>query len=244
MDRQVRPIRQAAGVTRAATEAEIDAEVDQEIGPVDDDTDAIFSRAPYQDKTLSTVKELKNELKRVLKNVDETFEVEIVQSLTDLPGELDVPNNVRGVYQNGKMYIIADATSVFDAQTVLAHELVGHAGMEGLLGRSNFNNLVNQVNRIKNTNPRMQRILENIRREYTNHQGEYQLDENQEAREIIAHIAEAKSQYLTDSGVRRVWNNIVRRVRNALTKLGFKQLCMCKVGVMHFVLIVCFCDLL
>ena len=221
MDRQVRPIRQAAGVTRAATEEEIDAEVDQEIGPVDDDTDVLFSRAPYQDKQLSTVRELKKELDPITKNVKDVFEVEIVQSVTDLPGELDVPNNVRGLYQNGKMYIIADATSVFDAQTVLAHELVGHGGMESLLGRSGFNNLINQINRIKDTNPRMQRIMENIRREYTNHQGEYQLNEQQEAREIIAHIAEGKTSYLSDSGVRRVWNNIVRRVRNALTKLGF-----------------------
>jgi hypothetical protein len=221
MSRQVKPISQAAGLTRAADQETVDREVDQDIGPIDDDTDIVFSRAPYQDKKLSTVKEIEAEIKPILKNVPKEFTVNVVQSRADLPSDLSVPNNVRGMYQNGTIYIIADATSAFDAQTVLAHELVGHAGMEGLLGRPGFNSLVNQVNGLKDKNARVQAILEKIRREYTNNQGEYQLNANQEAREIIAHIAEAKPEYLTDSGIRRVWNNIVRRVRNALTKLGF-----------------------
>lgn len=220
MDRQIQSVRQAAGVTRAATDAEIDAQVQEDLGPIDDDTDIVFSRAPFVNKQLSKAEDLKKTFSKLLNRVKDTVEVEVVQSSTDIP-DLDIPTNVRGVYYKGKVYIVADAVSEFDFETVLAHEVVGHAGMEQLLGRSAFNNLVNQINKLKSGNARMRRIIEAIRREYTNPQGEYALNDKQEAREIIAHIAESKASYLSDSGIRRAWDNIVRRVRAALSKLGF-----------------------
>lgn len=220
MDRQIQSVKQAAGVTRAATDAEIDAQVREDLGPIDDDTDIVFSRAPFVNKRLSKAEDLKKTFSKLLNRVKNTVEVEVVQSSTDIP-DLDIPTNVRGVYYKGKVYIVADAVSEFDFETVLAHEVVGHAGMEQLLGRSAFNNLVNQINKLKSGNARMQRIVEAIRREYTNPQGEYALNDKQEAREIIAHIAESKASYLSDSGIRRAWDNIVRRVRAALSKLGF-----------------------
>lgn len=249
MAKNVRPVRQMANdvdpaVRRAAesiaemrrpTEAEptIDEELEQvqldEEGQVveepteegfDGDIFELFSRTPFVDKQLSTVDQLKNANRKLINKLKDQVEIEIVQSATDVP-ELEIPAGVRGVYYRGKVYIIADAVSEFDFETVIAHEVVGHAGMEGLLGRAGFNNLVNQINNIKGSNARMQQVLEQIRREYTNHHGEYQLDDKQEAREIIAHIAESKASYLSDSGIRRVWDNIVRRVRAALAKLGF-----------------------
>jgi hypothetical protein len=218
MSRQVKPIRQAAGLTRAATEAEIDAQVTQDLGPVDDDTDIVFSRAPFVNKQLSKAEDLKKTFSKLINRVKDTVEVEVVQSIEDV-AEFDIPRGVRGFYHKGKAYIIADAVTEFDFETVLAHEVVGHAGMEGLLGRSGFNNLINQVKNLKN--PRVEAIREHIRREYTNQQGEFQLNDDQIAREVIAHIAESKASYLSDSGIRRVWDNIVRRVRAALSKLGF-----------------------
>ena len=249
MAKNVRPVRQMANdvdpaVRRAAesiaemrrpTEAEptIEEELEQvqldEEGQVveepteegfDGDIFELFSRTPFVDKQLSTVDQLKNANRKLINKLKDQVEIEIVQSATDVP-ELEIPAGVRGVYYRGKVYIIADAVSEFDFETVIAHEVVGHAGMEGLLGRAGFNNLVNQINNIKGSNARMQEVLGQIRREYTNHHGEYQLDDKQEAREIIAHIAESKSSYLSDSGIRRVWDNIVRRVRAALAKLGF-----------------------
>jgi len=218
MDRQVRPILQAAGPESAATEAEIDAQVDEEIGTVDDDTDSVFSRAPFVNKQLSKKQDLDKRFSKLINRVKNTVEVEIVQSIDDV-AEFDIPQGVRGFYHNGKAYIIADAVTEFDFETVLAHEVVGHAGMEGLLGRSGFNNLINQVKQL-NT-PRIRAIRDHIRREYTNQQGEFQLNEDQIAREVIAHIAESKASYLSDNAVRRVWDNITRRVRAALAKLGF-----------------------
>jgi len=183
-------------------------------------TEQLFSRTPFVKKRISTVNQLKKSGEKLINRLKGTTDIEIVQSAEEVPN-IDVPSGVRGVYHRGKVYIIADAVSEFDLETVIAHEVVGHAGMEGLLGRPGFNNLVQQINRIKATNPRIQKVLETIRREYTNHHGEYQLNDQQEAREIIAHIAESKASYLSDSGIRRVWDNIVRRVRAALSKLGF-----------------------
>ena len=204
----------------AAEEATGVVEEDMDVPMSDEDIDAMFRRTPFTETKLSTVEQLNAAVGKLINRLKGTVEVEIFQSRTDLPDGLSIPANAQGVYQNGKVYLIADAINEFDAETVIAHEVVGHAGLEQLLGRTGFNNLIGQIKGIRN-NKRIQDVLGNIRREYTNHQGEYNLSEEQEAREILAHIAEAKTEYLTDNAIRRVWNNIVRMFRNAMAKLGF-----------------------
>lgn len=59
--------------------------------------------------------------------------IEVVESVSDLP--FDAPNNARGAYGNGKVWLVSDNISApADAQFVLFHEALGHAGIRGMFG--------------------------------------------------------------------------------------------------------------
>ena len=185
------------------------------------DDEIPYSRGPFEDNKHSTVAQLEKSVGKLIRRLRGTIDVKIVQSRSDLPAEINAPAGVKGVYHNGVAYVVADNTPLADVETVLAHETVGHAGLETILDKGAFRNLLNQINSIKNTNPRIKAVLENIKRMYTDPQGNYNLSEETEAREILAHIAEAKTELLTDSAIRRVWNNAVQAFRRAMARLGF-----------------------
>lgn len=59
--------------------------------------------------------------------------IQVVQSVEDLP--FAAPSDARGVYARGKAWLVADnMQSPADAQFVLFHEVLGHAGLRGLFG--------------------------------------------------------------------------------------------------------------
>ena len=211
-----------AGQEYDAEQVKIAAELDAVMAK--GDNKPMFSRHAFNGgQQQSTVAELKKYGQNVISRLKRTTPVEIVQSVSDLPAEIGAPSDVRGVYHQGSVYIVADNVSTFDFNEVLTHEAVGHAGLEQMLGKGAFKTLVNQINQIKRSNPQIKRVLEDIKRAYTNHQGEYVLDDQQEAREILAHIAQAKTELLTDSSIRRLWNNLKLKVKEWVSKLGLLE---------------------
>ena len=179
-----------------------------------------YSRSSYGEfEPLSTVGELSKKFAPLLKRLAKYNKINIVQSTADLP--IDAPDNVRGLYLNGEVYVVADNVSDLSFEEVVAHELVGHLGLEQIMGRGPFMQLLKQIRGLRDTNPRIRTVLENIKKAYTNEQGDYNLDEIQEAREILAHIAQDKAGYLTDSAVKRAYNSIVNKVKQFLARLGF-----------------------
>ena len=211
-----------AGQEYDAEQVKIAVELDKHYA--DEDGKPMFSRMAFNGgQQQSTVAELKRYGQKVISRIKSVAPVEIVQSVDNLPEDIGATPLTRGVYHQGKVYIVADNTSVFDFDTVLAHEVVGHLGLEQMLGKGAFKGLVNQVNQLKGTNEQVKRVLEDIKRAYTNVQGVYELSPEQEAREILAHIAQAKTEYLTDSKIRRLWNNLKLKVKEWLVSRGMLE---------------------
>lgn len=69
-------------------------------------------------------------------------DIHVVQSVRDLPPRLrqrvqrDGAEGVEGIYDGGAVYLVADNIGSYQhAGFVLAHEVLGHAGLQGLFGR-------------------------------------------------------------------------------------------------------------
>ena len=215
-----RKIDKAEADTAAADREAAEIRALEEEGIVDDFDIFDASRSPFTTaEPASQVNELEKDFKNLISRVRKHNKVNIVQSVSDLP--FDAPKDLRGAYHNGEVYVVADNTSTLDFEEVVAHETVGHLGLESMLGKGGFRSLLQTVHKLKDSNPEIRRVLENIKAAYTDPQGQYNLDEIQEAREILAHIAQSKANYLTDNRVMRAYNAVVNKVKQFLGKLGF-----------------------
>lgn len=178
----------------------------------------LYSRKTTE-KTGATAAEVSMWLNKPIARLGNWVDVQIVQSTSDIkikPGDnVEFPPNAMGFYYNGNVYVIADNITKKHAQDVLAHEVVGHLGIETLLGKKGFALLIKQIKQMKSDNNRtVLEIIDELQENYIDDAGKYTLDETQEAREIIAHFAEKqpKSNFLRD---------IYNRVRLWLSRHGF-----------------------
>ena len=158
----------------------------------------LFSKQGRNYKTsppLSTVDEINAELSTAISRLDKAIQqrVKIVQTTAELPTE--TPSDVKGMYYDGIAYVVADNTPVSDAKTVLTHEIVGHMGLEEVLGDS-FADVIGKIKRMKRVNNKqITDIVKTLKKNYTDGNDNYALSANQEAREILAHIAETDTNH-------------------------------------------------
>ncbi len=184
--------------------------------------DSSFSRKntlPLKSK--STVAQLNKRLRFKLRKLSIPFKPVVVQSISDLPKDLldnhNVPNDVRGVAYKGKSYLVADNIKVDEAHRVLQHEVIGHTAMEVLLG-NDFNQLIELIGRLKKRGDKqVVQVLEEIKSSYIDNAGQYNLDKTQEAREIIAHIAEKNKTHI-------IVRKIIGFIKKALAKIGYSSI--------------------
>ncbi len=99
---------------------------------------------PQGGLSASRVREI---LARPLSRLSDTIPVEIVQSVEGMP--FDAPADTRGVYYAGKVWLVAGNLTKADARRVLTHEVVGHIGLEEMLGNEAFKKFVNDIHLMK-----------------------------------------------------------------------------------------------
>ena len=116
--------------------------------------------------------------------------IEVVQSVSDIPTaglNADIDPTARGLFIPNSMtsYLVADNLhSKSEARTVFSHEVVGHYGIQSMLG-DEFNSILDEVQDMKaNGDPEVVAAAEVV----MNREG--QLSREQEAEEIIAVMAE------------------------------------------------------
>ncbi|WLD56872.1 hypothetical protein NFC81_09025 [Salinispirillum sp. LH 10-3-1] len=145
--------------------------------------------------------------------------INVVQSITDLP--LDAQRNmessgagiVRGMYRpkDRSIWLIADnLASRKDAEEILMHELVGHAGLRALLGKDleSFLNTLYDTGVIKDA--QLAPIAENYGLNLKKTE-----DRLMALEEYIAHTAQYGNERPT------LMRRVIARIRNILRKLGF-----------------------
>ena len=127
--------------------------------------------------------------------------VNVVQSVSELPDKA-APHDVEGAYlADGQIYLVADNLPTAErAKQVLAHEAIGHAGFEKVMG-AELPAVLSEIDRLEKTE---KSVMDAARTVDKNQPG---LDKTTRAKEIIAVMAE--------NGVQ---NSVIRRVINAIRK--------------------------
>ena len=73
--------------------------------------------------------------------------IKVVATTQDLPGYLEIEGNPRGVYANGRIWLITgNNTNAAMLGSTLAHEVIAHHGLRDVLGRDRWNQLMKNIN--------------------------------------------------------------------------------------------------
>ncbi len=146
--------------------------------------------------------------------------VEIVKTVNDLPANMrdaaysSGATDIEGMHINGRVYLVAgNLPSVDRAREVLAHEIVGHAGMEKMLGPDLMRQLTTHIRMMEATKNKL--VLELADAVDNSQPG---LDNVNRAKEIVAMMAE-RGEHTKSS----VWQKVLSAIRDYLRRLGFKN---------------------
>lgn len=148
-----------------------------------------------------------------------------------------------GVLPNGTIVVIGENhTDMLDLEKTLAHELVGHYGVDTLLGPKGMDNLIETVNAQKGG---MEKLASDL--------GVYdaalgaalalqkvgaseQAQQRAAMRELIAHVEEARIDENFKQKARRFIGELVGAIRDALRKMGLATLAEQKPSDIYFLL--------
>jgi len=135
--------------------------------------------------------------------------VKVVQSADNLP-DAAAPADVEGAWFSGNtVYLVADnLPNAQRVQEVLAHEAIGHAALEGMLGKDLMKVMVQNVQDLEKTSKVVQGIAAQVDRTQPG------LSPERRAKEIVAMMAERGMQ---NSIIQRV----IKAVRGWLRSSGF-----------------------
>jgi len=149
-------------------------------------------------------------------------EVEVVQSVDDLPAHLQPEDHnepVFGVHDpaSNAVYLVADYLGEStDVQTILAHEAVGHYAMEEMLGDKLMGDMTKRVQWMKDHGDKVVlELADEVARDYGD------IDSITESKEIIAKLAERRA---LKSKLSKLWTDIVAKLRKFLRKIGLPML--------------------
>ncbi len=136
--------------------------------------------------------------------------VKVVQSVADLPGST-APSNTEGVHYAGTtVYLVADNLGTSErVQQALAHEAIGHAALEDMLGTKLMNELIQNI---KNLEAIKNKAV--VAAAATVDATQSGLKPAQRAKEIIAVMAE-NGEYLKSS----TWQRMMAAIRSFLKNI-------------------------
>src|SRR3990167_3240515 len=151
------------------------------------------------------------------------LQINVVHS-SDIPApvkaQLPAGKYPKGFNYDGQVYLVADhLDNARDAQINFAHEVIGHAGVEGILSKDDWQSLQNRFSILKRSaDKEFQGILKEVHRRYADRQGN--IDPVRELKEFIALAAESREKSGTvDTFIRKV----AEFLQKALRALGFNR---------------------
>src|SRR3990167_9572280 len=159
------------------------------------------------------------------KGVSDTLglQINVIESSeipTSVKAQIPAGKIPKGFVYQGQVYLVADAmNNARDAQVQFAHEVIGHMGMEAIMGEERWQALLQRFTGLKKLGSKeFQSILQEVHSRYADQDGN--IDPTQEMKEFIAMAAESREQAGTVA-------TFLRQVREFLAKalraLGFKQ---------------------
>lgn len=172
------------------------------------------SRVEIAPTTTSTVPDIISALKQEYGNITSGISRGLVniQPATEAPKEIrdQIGPTTKALFYKNKVYIFNDRTTPNEAKRDLLHELGAHYGLQGMLGKAKFKEILQQLRQGKITNPEIKAVWERTRKVYPD------IAESSDlfAEEVLARLSETAPN-----------NTLIRRVmgyiKQFLTKLGF-----------------------
>lgn len=149
--------------------------------------------------------------------------VRVVATPADLPGK--PPNDARGLYLNGVAYIVASRHHSGRAVlSTLAHEVIAHHGLAAMVGQIEWARTMSAIQKgLASGDTGLLALQADVRRVYTDSDGQFNLSPQQEADEIAARAVEVGFDAKTGEfrtgfeWVKRAYSRIAQFLRN----LGF-----------------------
>lgn len=167
---------------------------------------------PTSQETAQTITDtLKKEFGNNILTAQKRGLLNIVDSVEQLPPEIQssIQPNAVGAYSKGKSYIIANRMTAENARRTLLHEVGEHHGLEGMLGKSMYKQVLRQVNQLNKMDPVVTEAHDHVTKLYP------ELKPGSEAylREVLARIGETSPE-------NSIWRRVVGAVKNFLIKMG------------------------
>lgn len=222
------PDPEATGVEGRSEGDRVDAgerEATREDAGRDEGAAARLGEAPTTTAQISHRRKVSGWLKKPLRRLSNRVPVIIKNDVDEV--DFDVPPLTAGFKYRGKVYLFRDnIRDQKEAIMAVEHEAIGHLGIEGVLGKRKFNELVGDVQNIMveimmdssgKLHPKVRAIQAELRKYYLDENGKYALNPRQEAREIIAHIAHSKPRL---GRLREIYNKIVAWVGEWAASMG------------------------
>jgi hypothetical protein len=151
------------------------------------------------------VNKLGNNVNRAINRGD----VNIINDASEAPGGVTVPENSPAFYHKGKAYLIANRMTPDTAHSYLLHETGVHYGLEGMIGKDAFRDILRNANRLNNIDPAVTAAHEHVKQNYKN----LKEGSDQFLKEVTARIGESAPNHT-------IWRKIVAAVKSFLIKKG------------------------
>jgi hypothetical protein len=167
---------------------------------------------PTTQETAQTITDtLKKEFGNNILTAQKRGLLNIVDSVDQLPAEIQssIQPNAVGAYSKGKSYIIANRMTSANARRTLLHEVGEHHGLEGMLGKSMYKQVLRQVNQLNKMDPVVTAAHDHV----TNLYPELKPGSESYLREVLARIGETSPE-------NTIFRRVVGAVKNFLIKMG------------------------
>ena len=153
---------------------------------------------------------LRKEFGRHIDTAQRRGTLKIVNDASELEkAGIKVSPNAIGAYSKGTSYIIANRVNKENARKTLLHEVGEHHGLEGMLGKDIYKQVLRQINQANKLDPIVTAAHDHVIKAYP------ELKQGSDAylREVLAKVGETAPQNTT-------WRKVVGAIKNFLIKMG------------------------
>ena len=157
----------------------------------------------------SITNHLVNEFGNNVRTAQNRGALQILDDVSKLPEGATIAPNAVGAYHKGTSYIIANRVNKDNARSVLLHEVGEHHGLEGMLGKDIYKQVLRQVRNMNTMDKTVTEAHDHVTKQYP----ELKPGTDNHTREVLARIGETAPQ-------NTVWRKVVGAVKNFLTKMG------------------------